>query len=119
MNTIRVNKAELLGKIKANRATHTDIFERALVKYRELVIVELDKMLAEAKAGRRILRAVNLVEPVNHTRDYDRAIAMLEMSVDKEVKLTASEYAQYVDDDWGWKGQFRTSNSRYVDDEIE
>ncbi len=116
MNTVKVKKDELLEKIKANRNTHTDVFERALVKYRELAIKELDAMLVEARQGKRIRRTVSLVEPVNHTTDYDRVIGMLEMHIEAEIELSAAEYQMYVDDDWGWKGQFTATNSRYVDE---
>jgi hypothetical protein len=69
----------------ANRDSHRHLFLKAQEGYRKLVIEELDRMLADAKAGRPIRRSISLTEPSDHTKDYDRVIAMLEMSVDDTV----------------------------------
>lgn len=113
---VRVNREELLTKIKANRATHKDTFEKAMVGYRKRAIEELDKSLADARAGRRIRAAIELVEPMNQTADYDMVIAMLEMCVDKEVVIATGEFQQYVLDQWHWKEQFTTSNMAYLNE---
>lgn len=87
MNAIIVNKAELLGTIRSNRNNHRKIFLEAQESYREAVIKELDSMLGDAKAGRKIRRTITLIEPMDQTKDYDRAIRMLEMSVDVQIEL--------------------------------
>jgi hypothetical protein len=111
---ITVNKLELLTALKANRETHRRVFLEAQKGYREDVIQELDRMLQEAREGRRIRRAVELVEPQDHTKDYDRVIRMLEMCTKEEIFITENEFAQYVQDDWGWKQQFIGSTSNYT-----
>lgn len=114
MDAVKVKKVELLEKLKANRDAHQAIFEKALEGYRKLCIEHLEQMLAEAKAGKVIRRKVELQEPVNQTKDYDRAIAMLEMSQDDIIELSEIDFQQYVLDDWRWKEQFTTTNSRYT-----
>lgn len=114
MNTVKVKTSELLAKLKDNREAHRGIFLKAVEGYRKQAIREIEAMLAEAKEGKRIRRAVGLVEPMDQTKDYDRVIRMLEMSVDAEVELSASEFSMYVMDDWNWKGQFSLSNSQYI-----
>ena len=96
-----------LAKVRANQ----DLFLKAQEGYRKLVIEEFDRMLADAKAGRPIRRAINLAEPADHTADYDRILAMLEMSVDDTVILGAEEFNQYVLDRWTW-GRFATSTNK-------
>src|SRR6516225_5289330 len=96
MNTVKVKREELLTKVRANRDAHRSLFLKAQEGYRKLVIEELDRMLADAKAVRPIARSINLVEPADHTEDYDRVLAMLEMSVDDAVILSAEEFSQYV-----------------------
>lgn len=113
MNAIRVNKDELLGTLRENRKKHQVIFREAQDGYRKQAIEELDKMLAEARSGKQIRRSLHLVEPQDQTRDYDRAIKMLEMSQDEIVELEEHDFAQYVLDDWSWKRQFLLSNSNY------
>ena len=113
MNSIKVKKSELLDVLKKNRGNHRIIFLEASEGYRAAAIEELDKMLADAKAGRKIRRSLTLVEPQDQTRDYDRAIRMLEMSTDDVIELEEHDFAQYVLDDWSWKRQFLLSNSTY------
>jgi hypothetical protein len=102
MNTVKVKREDLLTKVRANRDAHRDLFLKAQANYRKLIIQELDRMLADAKAGRKIRRSIDLVQPRDHTGDYDRTIMMLEMSVDDTIILDANEFDQYVRDVWAW-----------------
>src|SRR5262249_19760918 len=96
MNSVTVRRDELTKKIQTNRDAHRKLFLKAQEGYRKLVIEALDSMLADAKAGRQISRSINLAEPVDHTTDYDRILAMLKMSVDDTISLSAQEFNQYV-----------------------
>ena len=102
MNTVKVKREELLTKVRANRDAHRELFLKAQANYRKFIIEELDRMLAEAKAGRSIRQSIDLAQPRDHTGDYDRTIMMLEMSVDDTIILNASEFDQYVRDVWAW-----------------
>jgi hypothetical protein len=113
MGTVTVNRQKLLETVLMNRRAHRQEFESACVGYREEAIKHLEEMLTEAKQGKRIRRAIGLVEPMDQTKDYDRIIKMLEMSVDENIELTQGEFAQYVMDDWAWKGQFISSTMAY------
>lgn len=113
MKSIKVKRSELLSALQENREKHRTIFLEAQVGYREQAIKELDAMLAEAKAGKRIRRSVMLTEPQDQTADYDRAIRMMEMSQDELIELSETDFAQYVLDDWQWKRQFLHSNRAY------
>ena len=114
MNTVAVKREELLTKVRTNRDAHRTLFLKAQEGYRKLVIEELDRMLADAKAGRPIARPINLVEPADHTEDYDRVLAMLEMSVDDTVILGAEEFSQYVLDRWTWSRFAISTNKSYA-----
>lgn len=114
MKTIRIEKAKLLAAVTKNRELHQKTFLEAQQGYREAVIAELDKMLAEARTGKRIRRSVDLIEPTNQTREYDRIIAMLEMCLDEQIELSPQEFEMYVMDRWAWKQQFALSNRAYT-----
>jgi len=77
MTTVKVKRQELLTKVRANRDAHRELFLKAEEGYRKLVIEELDRMLAEAKAGRKVSRSINLAEPVDHTTDQNRSMPRL------------------------------------------
>lgn len=114
MDTVKVEKAQLLATIKANRDTHRQTFEEALAGWRDRVVVELDKAVADAKAGRRYQTTFDLPQPRDFTSHYDEIIGMLELHVDSTVELNQYEYRQYVNDDWGWKQDFLATNSQYT-----
>lgn len=114
MESVNIDRAELLKILKANRENHRKIFEEALEGYREEVVKELDSMLEDAKKGKKIRRALSLVEPMDQTKDYDRVIKMLDMSKDNIIEISETDFACYVLDDWRWKDQFTASNTRYL-----
>lgn len=114
MQQVKVERDELLRKVKANRDSHRDLFLKAQEGYRAKVIEELDRMLSEARKGGKILRAISLPEPIDHTSDYNTVVAMLEMSVDKEIELAQHEFQQYVLDNWAWSQLANITNSSYV-----
>lgn len=114
MSVITVKKAELLETIKKNREEHRNIFLEAQKGFREQFISELDKMLADARAGKDFRLHVGLAVPQDHTKDYDRIIRMLEMSIADEVKITEQEFTQYVQDEWGWKRDFIGTSNNYT-----
>ena len=113
MESIKVNKAELISTLEQNRAKHRQIFEEACVGYQKAVIKELEAQLKRAREGIRRSMLVNIPAPVDQTKEYDRAIAMLKMSVDNEVMLSERDFQCYVLDDWDWKQKFLISSSAY------
>jgi hypothetical protein len=113
-SVVTVKKADLLAVMRENLSKHRAIFEEALDGYMSEAVRHLEIMLAEAKARKRIRRSLELIEPKDQSRDYQRVIRMLEMSVDEEIRITEAEFAQYVLDDWNWKTQFTASVSNYM-----
>jgi len=113
MENVKVKKEELLDRLTANRSKHRAIFEDALEGYRKAVIKALDASLEDARAGRKINQYLGLVEPQDHTAEYDAVLDMVEMSVDSEIVLTYQDFRAYVRDEWGWKQQFIGSTAMY------
>jgi hypothetical protein len=114
MQTVRVKRISLLEKLQSNRKNHRDIFLKAHAGYRKTVIQELDKMLADARDGKSIRRALNLPEPEDHTADYDLVITMLEMSVEEEIQMLSHEFNMYVMDNWAWKPMATATHIQYL-----
>jgi hypothetical protein len=114
MNQVKVKREELLTKVRTNRDAHRALFIKAQEGYRKLVIEELDRMLSDAKSGRFIRRSIDLADPADHTRDYDRVLAMLEMSVEETITLQAHEFDQYVLDNWEWSRLASYTNRSYA-----
>ena len=110
---VTVTKVELLDAIRKNREQHKESYEAAATGYRDAAIVALGKALKEAKAGGPIVRALGIVEPTEHIKDYDRIIRMLEMSTADSISITEHQFSQYVLDEWNWKAAFVGTTSLY------
>ena len=111
---VTVKKSDLLTKLKHNRSAHRALFVAAYEGFKTAAIKELQGMLSDAMGNRDVRLHLALEVPQDHTKDYDRAITMLEMAVKDEIFIDDREFAQYVMDDWGWKEQFVGTSSRYT-----
>jgi len=113
MKSVVVNKAEALAILRKNRAEHHDIFLEAVEGYKKEAVRLLEDHIKAIKEGKVRIVQVFLPQPVDYTKDYDRAIKMLEMSVNTNVELDDKSFQQYIMDDWSWKDQFIAANSTY------
>jgi hypothetical protein len=114
MKDIRADRLEILEIVKKNRTQHRAVFEEALANYMKMAVAELEKSVADAKAGRKFSRHVALPEPIDQTPEYDRAIRMLELSKDDFIELDEQSFANLVMDTWHWTKNWATTNSGYV-----
>lgn len=113
MKSVKINTKKLLEVIKANRETHIKEYDTAVVEYRKDAIAELAANLKQAKSGGEIIHHISIVQPQNYSETYNTAIRMLELSEDEVTELSMSEFQQYVEDNWHWKGAFLASTSMY------
>jgi hypothetical protein len=113
MENVKVNKSEALEILKKNRTEHKSIFLEAVEGYKKQVLEILERHIADIKAGKVQYISIQLPKPEEHTKDYDRAIKMLEMSIDDAIEMDEHSFSSYIMDDWSWKRQFLGSNSSY------
>lgn len=114
MQTITVMKTSLLEKLKENRTEHRDIFLDAQAKYRERIIDELDKRLADVRAGRKINVYIALPEPQDYTEAFDTAIAMVEWAQGNTIDLSEKDFNRYVLNKWEWQQAFAANTQSYL-----
>ena len=114
MRNVVMEKDRLMTALVNNRKGHRDSYVEARTIFRAKVIENLTSMLDRAKNGDKIELWVGLPEPEDHTNDYDRALAMLNDDVRDEIELSQAEYAQFVQDDWGWKQSFTANTMSYI-----
>lgn len=113
MDSINVNKDELIAIMKENRKAHHDIVVEAQAGFLARVIERLDEMLKLAASGKKIDINVGLTMPVDMTDEYDTVIGMLELDINPSVELDKQQYKNWVQDDWNWSKQFTTTNAYY------
>jgi hypothetical protein len=114
MKEVKVRKDELRTIVQVNRDSHRTVFEKALEVYRSRMIDYLEHMMDDIKHGRKVEHFIRMPEPEDHTDDYDRVLKMIDMSVDDEMVIGSSEFAQYVMDDWKWKESFANNTGSYL-----
>jgi hypothetical protein len=113
LNEVTVQKSDLLKVLQQNRADHRKIFEEALVGFEKAATADLQRELDRLRAGKRRSIFIQRPVPVDHTRDYDRAIRMIEMSIGDTITVSEGDFQSYVMDDWGWAHEFATTATAY------
>lgn len=115
MKQVKVKKEELLDRLLVNRANHKAKVDDAIVGYKKLVREKLEEMLADANKNKvvALYELASIRMPMDMTEEYDKAIAMLEMSVEDEIIITSQEFSNFVQDNWDWSHTFHTTNSAY------
>ncbi|AMV24681.1 hypothetical protein VT84_09820 [Gemmata sp. SH-PL17] len=121
---VKVKRDELLAVLRENRERHIREYKAACIGYREVALGRLEESFQEArevvnrlKEGQTVSVVgfrISLSVPVNYEKAYDQIIRMMEMSVDTEIVLTASQFACFVMDDWEWKEDWAASIAQYL-----
>lgn len=114
MNDHKVSKAELLERVKHNRAHHRQQFEEAQSAFRQRVIEELDRRLKVAQEGGRIDLRFSMPEPQLFLGEYDAAIEALEWEIDDEIIIDHDSFRQLVLNQWHWAPQWAASTQVYL-----
>lgn len=114
LDSLKFARTDLLAKVKANREKHVTEYATAMKEYRRDMIEFLAGKLSEAKEEQDVPHHINLIRPTEYTKHYDRAIAMLQMTVNTEIELEQAIFAQLVLDEWSWSESFLNGTSTYL-----
>jgi hypothetical protein len=114
MNNVTMRSDDLRRRVAANREAHRALYEKAMGKYREEAIRQLNGHLDALMAGQLPDMRLYLPLPEDHTRDYDIVLDMLTDHVGDTVVISQANYRAYVKDDWEWKRHFVGTVSNYV-----
>lgn len=109
----KIRRLTLLTRLKENRENHRKVFDQAVIGYRKMAIAELDRSIADAKAGKKIKLFIQLTEPQDHTGEYDSIIDLYEMVEDDFIELEFGDFLRFVRDQWEWTAQFTQTTSMY------
>lgn len=118
LDTVRVTVFAVKKALTENRSKHQSEYEDAVKGYNEQLLKNHKKALMKAMKADRSepiqVQMPYLPAPTKHTREYDEAIRMLDMSQDNELVLDASEFRQYVMDEWDWTASTSMTNAVYA-----
>lgn len=118
-----VNK--IVAIIQTNREQHLETYQEVTKNFQELLVEETERLYKAAfeyseggrdwESYRRLtMKVLSMQKPVHYLEDYDRAIAMLQMTECELIELDQEDYARFVLDDWKWKENFTASNATYL-----
>lgn len=113
MRNLRFDKGFVSQRLKANRENHKKIYDEAVEGYQKKGLAALQEKLEKLQTNPIENLYINLHVPSNHLKEYDRAILMVDQSLDVEVELSEEDYSKYIQDNWNWTRDFLTSNSSY------
>jgi len=116
MRSVKLNKKELLKIVTENKSKHVAEYKESVEDYKAAAIKLAAEHVDLAKTGElgKIAKIKAMPSaPVSYEKEYDRAIRMLELSVEKEIEVEEDIFNQLVLDEWSWKHQFVASASLY------
>ena len=110
--TIKVNKNQIIEKIKENKAAHIEAYNHAVIAYKEEALKQLAELTQKAQDGDIKIR-LNLITPIDNSERYDEVLEMFQWEVDEVVELEQSEFTDYVQDQIEFAKIAKVSNSAY------
>lgn len=116
MRSVKVNKIDLLKTVQENLEKHIAEYNESVEDYKSAVIKVAEKNLELAKTRDldQIAKHRGFPSaPRSHEAEYNRAIRMLQMSVDIDIELEETIFNQLVLDEWAWKDNFAMMASTY------
>jgi hypothetical protein len=115
-NSITANRNELIDKLQTNLAEHQAKVEKAQKNYRQKVMEELERRLADGRNGRPLDVSIFASMPVprSFAREYEQAIEELRWHTEETIELSSRDFKRFVLDNWDWAPQFAASNSAYL-----
>ena len=111
--TSKVQKAELLKRLRTNREEHIKIIQEARVGYIEHALVALLLRRDQLVAGKPVHLKFNQSPPASQAGIFDTVIAQVEATVDEHIVLQPDEFRQLWLNQWDWMHGFLTSNAAY------
>lgn len=116
MRSVKLNKKELLYIVIQNKEKHIVEYAEAVTDYKTAVIKIASQNLKLAKSDDLFQigkMKVNPPMPVSYESSYNKAIRMLQLSVDDVIELDEEVFNQLVLDEWTWKGHFTSTKTLY------
>lgn len=116
MRSVKVNKAELMQILQDNKKKHVKEYEESVKDYKKAALKIAKEHVELAKTGDldKIAKIKAMPgRPNSYEDSYNRAIRMMELSVDEVIELEEQIFNQLVLDEWSWKNAFVATSAMY------
>jgi hypothetical protein len=111
--SITAKKADILATMQQNLENHSKMVAEARDGYVKRATAELEKRLGQIKEGKIVALTFRLTVPKDYSSVYRTVIGMLQSHTGEEITMSATEYRQFVEDEWDWIRDFAGSNAPY------
>lgn len=109
--TIKVEKGTLIDILTTNLNRHKEGHKKAVEGYKTKLIEHAQENLARAEEGKHPQSFSYHGKPKNYASQYERALGMLKLADEGPIKLSAPDYARFVEDDWDWKKEWAKASA--------
>lgn len=116
MRSVKVNREELLKILLDNKKKHVKDYEESVKDYKKAALKVAKEHVELAKTGDldQIAKIRAMPQrPQSYEDSYNRAIRMMELSVESIIEVEEDVFNQLVLDEWHWKNAFVASASLY------
>jgi len=116
MNSVKIDRDQLKTIVLENKQKHVAEYEEAVSDYKTAVLkIAKDNLKLAQTTDMDKFKQIKSVPtpPQSYENDYNRAIRMLELSVETVIELEDEIFNQLVLDEWNWKFNFSLSNTTY------
>ncbi len=116
MNPIKMNRVDLLAIVRENNTKHKVEYLEAVEDYKLVTVKQAKENLKLANTGdlEKIAQIRSMLPaPQSYEESYNRAIRMLELSIDVIIEIPEEVFNQLVLDEWHWKRGFTTMSTMY------
>jgi len=121
VRSVSVNHEKLLARLKGGRKKHYEAYKIAyrgwlteMAEEIENATLLINDAIDDGDEGIGEMKAIKLsTPPRNYLEDYDVAIDMIECGTEQNYELSATEFRQYMRDEWEWKLGFGLANAKY------
>lgn len=116
MRDVKMNKSELLKIVLENKEKHIKEYLESVEDYKKGAVKLANEHVELAATGdlAKIAKIKSMPgAPTSYEKEYDRAIRMLELSVEDIIEIEEHVFNQLVLDEWTWKQNFVASASLY------
>lgn len=115
--TFEVSK--VLSTLKANLETHEKEYQELVIKNNLHMRQVLTQALGQTSSDGTVfpdlakVHEAERAKPKTYSKEYKKIITMLEITTQKEIELTVSEFDCYMNDNWDWKDSFLSNKMLY------
>ena len=112
--TIKVDKKQLIAKIKENKENHIKEYEKAVENFKKEAAKKIKELSVSLKNENFDKLKLSMTVPENRSNEYDKLVLQFEWEIEDQVELSQGEFNEYIHDETPFAKQAKYSNTFYA-----